>query len=160
MLRATATRVRANGWMGGWLLAAALYNIAWGGLVVLFPRTPFRWAGMAPPTYPEIWQCLGMVIGVYGLLYLVAAADPPGQWPIVAVGLLGKLLGPAGFLLAALRGTLPWVAGLTILTNDLLWWIPFALILLRAWQASAARHAVVTAPASRVGDAALPERLG
>jgi small multidrug resistance pump len=126
-------RVRAQGWMGGWLLAAALYNLAWGALVVSFPFAPFHWAGMEPPNYPEIWQCLGMVIGVYGLLYALAAADPIGQWPVVAVGLLGKLLGPIGFLHAALEGNLPWVAGLTLLTNDLIWWIPFTLILRRAW---------------------------
>ena len=128
-------RVGRNGWMGWWLLTAALYNAAWGALVVGFPRAPFRWAGMEAPTYPEVWQCLGMVVGVYGLLYLVAALDPLGQWPVVAVGLLGKVLGPLGFSWAAAHGALPWVAGLTILTNDVIWWIPFGVMLRRAARA-------------------------
>jgi len=93
--------------MGWWLMAAALYNVAWGALVVGFPRAPFRWARMEAPTYPEVWQCLGMVVSVYGLLYLVAALDPLGQWPVVAVGLLGKVLGPLGFSWAAAHGALP-----------------------------------------------------
>ncbi len=134
MLHGIAERVRRNGWMGWVLAAAALYNVAWGSLVVFFPTAPFRWAGMDPPSYPEIWQCLGMVVGVYGIGYAIAAADPLRHWPIVLVGLLGKVFGPIGFLLAALDGRLPWTVGLMNLTNDLIWWAPFTLILLRAYQ--------------------------
>jgi small multidrug resistance pump len=132
MVQGIARRVRRNGWMGWVLTAAALYNVAWGSLVVLSPQALFLWAGMAPPNYPEIWQCLGMVVGVYGIGYAIAATDPLRHWPIVFVGLLGKVLGPIGFLLAALDGRLPWVVGLMNLTNDLIWLIPFALILVRA----------------------------
>jgi hypothetical protein len=132
MLADGIARIRRNGWMGWALLAAAAYNIAWGALVVVFPLAPFRWAGLAPPSYPEIWQCLGMVVGVYGVGYAIAASNPLRHWPIVLVGLLGKVLGPIGFLLAAADGRLPWVAGLMNLTNDLVWWIPFTLILVRA----------------------------
>lgn len=49
------------------LWAAAIYNLAWGGFVVLYPELPFRWAGMPPPNYPEIWQCLGMVVSAGSL---------------------------------------------------------------------------------------------
>jgi len=38
------------------------------------------------------------------------------------------------FLSAVAEGTLPLSFGLTILTNDLIWWAPFTLILLRAYQ--------------------------
>ena len=55
------------------------------------------------------------------------------HWPVVLAGLLGKILGPIGFLSAFVGGTLPLSFGLTILTNALIWWFPFALILLRAY---------------------------
>jgi hypothetical protein len=116
------------------LTAAALYNMAWGAFVVLFPREPFRWAGMREPNYPQLWQCIGMIVGVYGIGYALAARDPMRHWPIVLVGLLGKVFGPIGFLQAALDGDLPWVAGWTILTNDLIWWVPFAAILWRKYR--------------------------
>jgi hypothetical protein len=116
------------------LRLAGVYNLAWGGLVLLFPLAPFRWAGMETPNYPEIWQCLGMVVGVYGVGYWIAAQDPLGQWPLVLVGFLGKLFGPIGFLWSALGGRLPWVAGWVNVTNDLIWLVPFALILHRAWR--------------------------
>jgi hypothetical protein len=115
--------------MNAVLRAAAVYNLAWGTLVILFPNVPFRWAGMPEPNYPQLFQCLGMVVGVYGIGYWIAASDPERHWPIVLVGLLGKIFGPLGFFLSGLRGTLPWVAGWTIVTNDLIWWCPFAAIL-------------------------------
>lgn len=114
------------------LWAAAVYNVAWGAAVVLFPLAPFRWMGVPPPNYPALWQCVGMVVGVYGVGYACAATDPARHWPIVLVGFLGKLLGPVGFLFAATHGALPWAFGWVNVTNDLLWLVPFALILSHA----------------------------
>ncbi len=57
------------------------------------------------------------------------------------VGLLGKVLGPLGFLGAVVREELPLSFGLTIRTIDLIWWVPFALILLRTYQAGPAKGA-------------------
>jgi len=114
------------------LIAAAVYNIAWGALVIAFPNLIFDWTGIARPTYPQIWQCVGMIVGVYGLGYAAAASNPIAHWPIVMVGLLGKIFGPIGFLAAVAQGHLPLAFGVTILTNDLVWWAPFTLILIHA----------------------------
>jgi hypothetical protein len=119
-------------WIPFVLRAAAIYNVAWGTFVVLFPRLPFAWLGLATPDYPSIVQCLGMVIGVYGVGYWIAARDAATHWPIVLVGLLGKVFGPIGFVYAAISGDLPWTMGLTILTNDVAWWVPFSAILVQA----------------------------
>jgi hypothetical protein len=113
------------------LLLAAGYNLVWGGWVILFPRAYFDLIGMAPPSVPQLWQCIGMIVGVYGVGYAIAAFDPFRHWPIVLVGLLGKLLGPLGLLPAVAQGALPLAFGWTNLTNDLVWWIPFSAIL---WQ--------------------------
>jgi hypothetical protein len=123
--------------MRAMLLAAAAYNVLWGAVVVIAPTQVFGWADLAPPTYPALMQCIGMIVGVYGVGYAIAAFDPLRHWPIVLVGLLGKILGPIGFVMAATRGELPWRAGWTIVTNDLVWWVPFALVLHAAWRARA-----------------------
>ena len=86
-------------WMKLVLRAAAVYNILWGAWVVLFPLSFFRLTGMADPVHPMIWQGMGMVIGVYGLGYWWAAVNPVKHWPIVAVGFLGKIFGPLGFVM-------------------------------------------------------------
>ena len=119
-------------WMSIVLWLAAVYNLVWGLAVVLFPSVPFTWAGMPAPIYPSIVQCLAMVIGVYGIGYGIAARDPVTHWPIVLVGLLGKVFGPIGFLWTASQGELPWSAGVIILANDLIWWLPFTAMLLYA----------------------------
>ena len=116
-------------WAPTWLRAAGVYNLVWGAVTIAFPHLLFDLTGAARPNYPEIWQCVGMIVGVYGVGYWVAAADPRRHWPIVFVGLLGKLFGPIGFAIALWKGTFPPAFGLTILTNDLIWWVPFALML-------------------------------
>ena len=133
-------------WTKGVLAAAAIYNIGWGAFVVVWPRVPFDWAGMDVPNYLSLWQCLGMVIGVYGIGYAIAACDPWRHWPLVLVGLLGKVFGPLGFVWAAAHGELPWRAGLMILANDLVWWLPFGVILWQAWRAAAKPQLLKSVP--------------
>lgn len=116
-------------WASYWLVAAGIYNLVWGTVMLAFPHLLFDLAGIERINYPAVWQCVGMIVGVYGIGYLIAADDPRKHWPIVLVGLMGKIFGPIGFLIAVLDGTLPPLFGLTIVTNDLIWWIPFALIL-------------------------------
>lgn len=124
-------------WHRKLLKVAAIYNLAWGAIAIVFPMAVFQLAGMDPlPNYPEFWQCIGMIVGVYGIGYWIAARDPVRHWPIVLVGLLGKIMGPLGFLQSVINERLPLSLGLTIMTNDLLWWIPFGLILWNARQQS------------------------
>lgn len=121
-------------WMRYWLVAAGCYNLLWGSLVIVFPNLFFEVFDMNPPGYPEIWQCVGMIIGVYGIGYLIAARRPLRHWPIVLVGLLGKILGPIGFVFAVWQGVFSPEFGLTILTNDFIWWPAFSGILYAAWR--------------------------
>lgn len=123
---------RGPAWARPVLLAAAAYNLLFGVFAVAFPRAWFELSGMPPPAMPALWQCIGMVVGVYGIGYACASRAPLRHWPIVLVGLLGKVLGPIGFVGAAARGELPWRAGWLLVTNDLVWWLPFAALLLAA----------------------------
>ena len=130
------------GWMRYVLTAAGVYNIVFGLLAVVRPACFFELAGMPPPLYPFLWQCIGMVVGVYGLGYLAAARAPLRHWPIVMVGLLGKIFGPIGFIDAALSGDITWTFGYLIITNDLIWLLPFTAMLVAAWK----RHRSRTRP--------------
>ncbi|MFZ4597186.1 MAG: SelL-related redox protein [Terrimicrobiaceae bacterium] len=121
-------------WIRNVLLAAAAYNILWGAFAVLFPSAMFTWLNMPQPNYPQFWQCIGMIVGVFGIGYAIAAFDPVRHWPIVLVGFLGKVFGPLGMVQALWTGQLPWGFALNCVTNDLIWWVPFALILKHAWE--------------------------
>jgi len=134
-------------WMKWVLLAAAGYNLIWGAAVVLAPGLFFEMGGMEPPRYPQIWQCVGMIVGVYGIGYAIAAFDPVRHWPIVLVGLVGKVLGPIGFVWSVASGDFPAAFAWTILTNDLIWWAPFGAILWRAASANMETGAGTPTPA-------------
>lgn len=115
------------------LKIAALYNILWGALIIFFPHALFDFAGLPRMNYPGVWQCVGMIVGVYGIGYWIAASDPQRHWPIVLVGFLGKIFGPIGFIQALYLGVFNLKFGLTIITNDLVWWVPFFLILKQSY---------------------------
>ena len=122
------------------LLTAGVYNLAFGVFSIVFPAAIFELIEMQPPRYPELWQCIGMIVGVYGVGYIIAAFAPARHWPIVLVGFLGKLFGPIGMAWAVYRGTLPLNFGLANVTNDLIWLVPFALVLIHARQYHSQRN--------------------
>lgn len=135
-------------WHRGVFVAAGLYNLGWGAFTVLYPQWLFRFAGMEDANYPEIFACLGMVVGLYGILYLEVARVPEHGWLLAAVGLLGKILGPIGWLQLAWTGRWPAITLVLCATNDLIWWLPFGLYLIDArpgWKAEGNR---IPAPVS------------
>lgn len=116
-------------------VAAGLYNIAWGCYAALDPQWLFRYAGMPLQNYPEIFASLGMVVGLYGIIYLEVARRPERGWPLAAVGLVGKILGPLGLVQLIHSGAWPKATAVMCVTNDIVWWIPLALYLHDAWPA-------------------------
>jgi hypothetical protein len=118
--------------------AAGTYNILWGLWSMADPQWLFRFAGMPLATQPAVFACLGMVVGLYGILYLDVARVPERGWLIAAVGLAGKVFGPIGMAWLIWTGAWPPAAAVLCLTNDLIWWIPFGLYLWDAWVVTAA----------------------
>jgi hypothetical protein len=114
-------------------LIAGAYNIAWGLYAVSDPQWLFRFAGMPPSNYPQIFACLGMVVGLYGIIYFEVARVPEHGWLLAAVGLLGKILGPIGLAKLIWSGAWPRATIILCLTNDLIWWVPFSLYLVDSW---------------------------
>lgn len=112
---------------------AGVYNLLWGVHAVLDPQWLFRYAGMAPMSHPEVFRTLGMVLALYGVLYLDVARVPEDGWLVAAVGFAGKVLGPLGFAWLVSTGQWTLSAAVLIFTNDLVWWLPFALYLHDAW---------------------------
>lgn len=116
-------------------IVAGVYNIVWGVASAIRPQWLFTFAGMPPSPYPEIFACLAMVVGLYGIIYFEVARVPERGFVLAAVGLLGKLLGPIGWIALLLRGVWPLKTAVLCLTNDIIWWIPFSIYLVDAWPA-------------------------
>ena len=120
-------------WHSVALRFAAAYNVFWGIVAILFPAAMFELLGIEMlPRYAEFLQCIGILVGTCGVGFWCASRDPDRHWPIVLVGLLSKIFGPIGLLPVITFGDFPWLTGLAIVTNNLIWGISFASILLHA----------------------------
>ena len=104
-----------------WFYAAAIYNLLWGSLNIFAPKLYFRWIGMNSPTNLPIWQVVGMFVLVYAPAYWWAGRYPDRHYHLILIGLIGKVLGPIGFIWSIATGQLPLSFGWVILTNDLIW---------------------------------------
>lgn len=113
---------------------AAIYNVMWGTWVVLFPNQYFELINMPTPQNIAIWQVVGMCILVYAPGYWWAGVDPIRFRHYILIGLLGKVLGPLGFVWSVAQGTLPLEFGYTLIFNDIIWWPLFMTFLYRVSQ--------------------------
>ena len=109
--------------------AAGVYNIAWGLTTALYPQWLYRLTGGPTDDRVEMAAALGLVIGLYWVLYLDVARAPERGALIAAVGLVGKIIGPIGLIILIAKGTWPASSLLISATNDFIWWVPFALYL-------------------------------
>jgi peroxiredoxin len=116
-------------WSAAILLIAAFYNLAWGLMLVASPVGLFQASGMIVPNAPDFLRVLGLLIGVLGLGYGMAALKPIQYWPIVLMGLLSKLGAAALTGWGIVAGRLPKSMWWAVLANDLIWVAPFGAIL-------------------------------
>lgn len=116
------------------LFVAGLYNLIWGIWVIAFPHHLFELIGETQINYLPIWQSVGLVVGVYGIGYLIASSNISKHWPIVLVGFLGKIGGPFGIAYHVYADNIPWQFFIVTLFNDIIWLIPFTQMLLLAYR--------------------------
>lgn len=120
-------------WMHSVMRLAGIYNLGYALLLTFYPSQTFAWLEM-PETPVIMIRCIGMMVGVYALCYWIAGSDPVKYWPLVAVGIVGKTLGPLGFLYGFVYGVFTWKGWIMIFFNDVIWWVPFWVIVVHAWR--------------------------
>ena len=117
-----------------WFYAAAVYNLLWGSLNVIFPSFLFDLIDTSSPNPVSFWQVTGMFVLVYAPAYWWAGRHPEKHYHFICIGFLGKLFGPLGFIWATNSGQLPLAFGWIILFNDVIWWPVFAAYLTKIYQ--------------------------
>lgn len=110
-----------------WFLAAAIYNLLWGSLTILFPNFLFQMLGISISFNQALWQVTGMFVLIYAPAYWWASKDPGHHRHLILIAFIGKICGPIGFAFSAYLGHLPINFGWIIFTNDLIWWPIFLL---------------------------------
>ena len=112
---------------------AAIYNIFWGVLIAIHPKV-ILFDDSDSVFVIIVLQCIGMLVGVYGIAYYFASRDPARYWPIILVGLIGKILGPIGSLHYIFTNQLDASFFWVNVFNDVIWIFPFSWILYQVYK--------------------------
>ena len=116
-------------WMRKVLLAAAIYHIGFAIWANCWPHLWFDLLGIARPNHVLLWRGVGMIIGVMGLGFLLAAKNPIHHWLPVLIGFAKFTFGIAGFGMEIYQKEIPLHSIWIMAVDDLVWWLPFAAIL-------------------------------
>ena len=122
-------------WQRITLLVAGLQCLIWGVFIIAWPeRSSLVYGFSQPPTELFLWQGMGLVIVLFGLGYAIASRNPSQHWVIILIGLLSKSLGPIGMAWCVNQGEVSSRVLYLIPINDLIWLIPFGMILLHVFR--------------------------
>lgn len=116
------------------LLLCGIYGIVWGFSAIAFPLFWFHLASLPFPNYPELFQTLGLYEFSLGIAFVLAANNPMRNWQIVLVGFIIKLFMTIGFAYFYITNNEPLVVFRMIFMNDVIWLLPFALILYNTYK--------------------------
>ena len=84
-----------------------MYNITWGLFSALDPQWFFRFTGLEPLNHPEIFACLAMVVGLYGIVYFEVAGFPNAAGFSRRLAFWGSSSARSAWSLQSLRGNGP-----------------------------------------------------
>ncbi len=87
-----------------------------------------------PVTDVHLWQGTGLAILLFGAGYGIASTSPRQHWAVIVTGLAGKILGPVGMMWAVSQGDVSSRVLWLLPLNDVIWWLPFAVILRDAFR--------------------------
>ncbi len=128
-------------WLSTSLILSGIHSIAWGCFIVLMPVPAAAAYGLAEPPHDLfLWQGTGLIILLLGTGYLIAALNPLQHWAVVLIGLLAKVFGPIGMLVAVLRGEISADVLWLLPANDLIWWVPFSIVVLKGFRSTATHN--------------------
>ena len=126
---------RTGRWMRITLLLSGCYHILFALWTIGWPLHAFDIIGIDHPNHPMLWSILGVISGILGLALLIASLDPIRHWPIVLLGFVKSSAAIATVSYAVTSGKLPPASLIFLPVDDLLWLVPFGIILWLALRA-------------------------
>lgn len=121
-------------WMQYLLIAAGAYNILWGSIAFLVPTYYLQHLNITFPNANWIIKAIGMLEVLFGIAYLIASGKPFKHWLIIFIGFSVKTLATLFYFYYMYVGALPTHLVSMILANDLVWLLPFGIILYQTFE--------------------------
>jgi peroxiredoxin len=119
------------------LILAGIYNLLLAAIFFLKPGIILSLLNYPTPySYIELWQLIGMFLGVFGLGFFLASTDLESHWGIILLSFIVKIFSAIFLLKAIVWGSLPSQFLFFVVINDLIWLIPFYLVLNLAYESN------------------------
>jgi hypothetical protein len=115
------------------------YNLALGVNMVLSPAGAFEAFDLPLPELMLFVELVGLMVAVFGVGYCLVALRPLENRGVLALGLLGKTLVAIWGLGYVLLGKVPVAYLAVVFFSDIIYLLPFALILRHLQRAAAER---------------------
>lgn len=125
-------------WMFYLLSFAGCYNLLAGLSLVVFYHETFKILELPKPTLLLFVQLAGILIGLFGVGYLIVARNPVENRNVLLLGFLSKALGTVLGIWFFVRGQVPVTFLVLLFFADIVYLPPFAMILRRLYRI--ARH--------------------
>ncbi len=125
-------------WMRKLLVFVGCYNLLAGLTMIVFYHECFKFIGLPKPQLMLPMQLVGILVGLFGVGYLLVASNPIENRNLLLLGFWSKALGSAFGVGYVLLGKLPPVFLVILFFADIAYLPPFFLILKRlyglAWE--------------------------
>lgn len=125
-------------WMTWLLRFVAVYNVLAGLQMLVFYHEAYKAMGVAKPDNSFPLQMVGLMVGLFGVGYAMVSVRPIDHRNVLLLGFLSKLLGSLLGLGYVLAGQLPWTFLPLLFISDIVYLVPFWLILGRLRSVAAA----------------------
>lgn len=129
--------------MGIVLALAGIYCTLFASWVVLWPCESYDWLQIPGPCHSVLMRVIGGFYLIFGLSFFLAARNPIQHWRIVLLCTIKILLVLAAAVFVWWRDLLPTKSIAFLLTDDVIWLVPFLMILWAALQAKAGRPPIL-----------------
>ena len=127
------------GWMSVVLSAAGIYCCAFAVWTIGWPERAYAVTGCDATGHALLVQIIGLFYLVFGCSFFLAARDPIRHWRIVLMCTLKIVVVVAAAAYTWWQSLLPDSLVLLLLVDDLVWLVPFLMILWTALQANLGR---------------------
>lgn len=134
-------KTRLKPWMRPLLGFVGVFNITAGLGMVVFYHEGYKLLGIHKPELMLPTQVVGILVGLFGVGYLLVAKNPVENRHILALGFWSKALSSAVALSYVANGRVPLLFLAAVVFADIIYLPPFYMILRNIYsQASEAQH--------------------
>ncbi|MBN2475944.1 MAG: hypothetical protein JXB62_15135 [Pirellulales bacterium] len=125
---------RLRPWMTFVLRFAGVFNLLAGASMICFYHEGYEMLGVPKPELILPVQVMGILVGLFGVGYLLTATDPVPNRNLLLLGTFSKAVASVFALYYVAVEALPWWFALVVLFADIVYVPPFCVILRRLYR--------------------------